>query len=160
MLKVLFFSLALLLCFDANAIIKQSVSKALSYKNVINSRSRRSNNSERSHRGAITKNKTENPVILPQKNEKINLTSSNTATVKLNKNDEVEVTLNNEDGYRWKISPSAPSIQLVSQTTNGNNTVLKYSIEASLHSYIYFDQVNIETNKVEKTKQLNIQPRD
>ena len=160
MLKVLFFSLALLLCFDANAIVKQSASKALSYKNVINGRSRRSSKVGISHRGALTKTKAENPVILTPKDEKVNLTNSTSITVKLNKNDSLEVTLNNEEGYRWKISPSTPSVQLLSETIEGGNTVLRYSIEASLHSYIYFDKVKIETNKVETTKQLSILPRD
>ena len=59
-----------------------------------------------------------------------------------------------------EISPSTPSLSLVSDETNGDSRVLNYKILTTLHSYIYFDRIKTETNKVEKTKQLNIHPRD
>ena len=160
MLKILFFSLTLLLSFNANAVVRQSISKALSYKNVVDDSSQPQTQKRKAHRGALTKNKIADPVLLDKKSEKVDMRSSDTVNINLNKNDEIEVYLSNDSGFLWKVYPSDDGLSLISDTTEGDTRTLKYKIVATLHSYIYFDYFNSSTNKVEKTKQLNIMPRD
>lgn len=160
MLKVLFFSLTLLLSLNASAVVKQSASKALSYRNIVDGNSRSKGMARRSHRGSITRNKTAAPILIEQKTEKVDMRFSDLMNVNLNKDDELEIFLSDDDGYRWKVSPSSSALTLVSDKIESGKRILKYRIVTSLHSYIYFDHVNNKTNKIEKTKQLNILPRN
>lgn len=160
MLKILFFTFALLFAYDASA-VRQSVSKALSYRNISGGRALpNATTVTKTHRGDLNPKKTENPVIVPPKDEQIDLSSSDTGTVSLKKNDTVEITLQEEDGYHWKFSPSASSVSLMTNKIDGKKRIIKYKMLTNEAAYIYFDYINANDNSVVESKQLTIDLRD
>lgn len=160
MLKILFFTFALLFAYDASA-VRQSVSKALSYRNISGGRTLpNATTVSKPYRGDLNPKKIEDPVIVPPKDEQIDLSSSDTGTVSLKKNDTVEITLQEEDGYRWKFSPSASSVSLQSNKISGNQRLVKYKMLKNINAYIYFDYIKTADNSIVKSKQLTIKLRD
>lgn len=158
MLKFLFLSLALLVSFDAQA-VRQSVSKALSYRNIADGWDTPEKTTTKNYRGDVNQKKFEEPVILPPKDEKVNMHSSDTAKVTLKKGDTIEVSLKEEAGYYWKQSPSSSAISLQSNITNGDSRLFKYKMLSNKASYIYFDYIKSADNSVVKSKQLTIDLR-
>ena len=160
MLKALSFFLTLLLCFDADAVFKQSASQALSYKNIVTSgasqrATRRSNShSDRKKHDAL------NPISDKIKIETVNLKKTDKESVSLNKGDELKVILDNDDNYDWKPSTTTSNVHLLSEDIKGDELILKYKINLSSSFFIYFDCIDKKTNKVLKTKQLRILPRN
>lgn len=158
MIKFLFFSLALLLAFDASA-VRQSVSKALSYRNVVEA-SRVLKHAKKPQSATTNKNIMNNPVTLPQKDEKVDMTESDMKTIRLKKNDTVEITLKEEKGYFWKVSPSS-DLSMQTNKINDNLRVVKYKMLSNeTPLYIYFDYIKTGSNNIEKSKQLTINSRD
>ena len=159
MLRFLFFSFVLLFAFDASA-VRQSVSKALSYRNIGHD-VRTTNNQTAEVRTALTPKKSADPVIFTPKDEKINLTTSDTDSVSLRKNDTVEIALHEESGYSWEAKTSSSNILLKSNSVDGSSRVLKYKMLSNPDKdiYIYFDYVKEADNSIEKSKQLTIRLR-
>ena len=158
MFKFLFFSLALLLSFDAYA-VRQSLSKALSYKNIVTD-TRAAKQSKKIYRGAIDQNRMDHPVILPPKNEAVDMTVSDIKTVALKKNDTVEITLKEEIGYFLKMSPPS-DLLMKANNVKDNLRIVKYKmLSNNAPLYMYFDYINAADNKIEESKQLTINLRD
>ena len=158
MLKFLFFSFTLLLSFDTYA-VRQSLSKALSYKNIVKD-TRVAKPNKNTYRGAIDQNRMEHPVILPPKNETVDMTISAIETVALKKNDTVEITLKEESGYFWKMSPPS-DLSIQTNDVKDNLRVVKYKmLSNNAPLYMYFDYINAADNKIEESKQLTINLRD
>lgn len=160
MLKILFFTFALLFAYDASA-VRQSVSKALSYRNISGGRALPDATTvTQTHRGDLNPNKIEDPVIVPPKDEQIDLSSSDTGTVYLKKNDTVEITLQEEGGYSWKFSPSSPSVSFMTSKIDGDKRIVKFKMLKNINAYIYFDYKRADNNSTVKSKQLTINLRD
>ena len=159
MLKFLFFFFSLLLSFNVNAVM-QSAAKALSYRNIADRPSYSRSASISTYRGDVSPDKMLDPVVTPPKNEKIDLSGSDVGTVALKKNDTIEITLLEENGYSWKISPSSSSVSLKTNKLENGKRIVTYKMLSTRHSYIYFDYINSSDNSVVKSKQLTINLRD
>ena len=93
MLKCLFFIFGLFLTFNAEAYVKQSFSKALSYRNVVDDQTSvkqtKAIQQPQAIRGALNRERIEKPVpeVIPPKEVPVDMTSSDVASVTLDKND-------------------------------------------------------------------------
>ena len=159
MFKFSFLAFLLLLSFDANALVKQSASRALSYKNIANSTySSRSSSSSVENR--VVPKKSEEPLVIPPMVEKVDMRYSSSKTVSMNKGDFVEVTLKEEKGFRWDLNPDSSCMSLTSNNQTNDARILKYKLTCSKDSYIYFDLVDSSNpENISTTKQLTVNLR-
>lgn len=160
MLKFLFFSFVILFGFNANAVVKQSASRALSYRNIINDI--HSSSDEKpivAFRGALDEKKQDDPVIAPQKSEKVDMTTKDTMTIKLKKDDTVEISLKEGNDYSWKLNPTSSNLSLESDELVGDTRIIVYKLTSNSATSVYFDYVNRKDNNIEETKQLIVDLR-
>ena len=159
MFKFSFLAFLLLFSFDVNAIVKQSASKALSYKNIVsNTYSSRASASNIENR--IAPKKSDAPLVIPPMVEKIDMRYASSKTVSMNKGDFVEITLKEEKGFRWDLNPDSSCMSLSSDNPISDVRILRYKLTCSKDSYIYFDLVDSSNpEKISTTKQLTVNLR-
>lgn len=143
-----FFSLVSLLTlfcsFNAHAIVQQSASSALSYRNVVSV----------SHSPEASKQSFE-PKALSTAPKEVDLRNATTKTIDLLPKEKVEITLNEEVGYSWKLSYDNSAVSIVSNTISGGFRVIKFIQKGKQNSTIFFDYINSEGNTV-RNKAVNI----
>ena len=151
----------LLFSFDANALVKQSASKALSYKNIAtNSHSSKATSSSPSFENKLAPKKKTEPLVVPPMVEKIDMRYASSKTVSLNEGDFVEITLKEESGFHWDLNPDSSCMALDSNDYKDDVRILKYKLICSKDSYIYFDLVDSSNpEKISTTKQLTVNLR-
>ena len=149
----------MLFAFNAEALLKQSASKALSFKNVAND-NRGKEKPAASVRSSRDLEKALEHHTEPPMTETVDLTSADTKSISLKAHDTLIINLNEpEADYSWKISPSTSKLSLISNTVVGGVQIVTYKLNNSVSAYIYFDYVNQIENKIEKTKMLTIKLR-
>ena len=164
MLKFLIFILSMFLSFNAEALVKQSASKALSYRNIADdsgaSRRRKAASMQAPVKKEISEQDIKQPAVVPPKLEKVDLSGKDTEVVLLKRNDKVEITLPERDGYHWDLNPDSSNLALLSNKVIGNSRVITYKLVSDKAAYIYFDDINNFDGSIQKTKQLTINLRE
>ena len=165
MLKFLLFSLVLTFSFDAEALVKQSASKALVYQNVVESSSSAKNSSApKTYQGGLrfkktaSNNEKNNDTTDQPTIKKVDMKNTMSSTVSLKVNDEVEISLTEEDGFSWDLNPSSSGVDLVANVLVDDLRVITYKMKSTSHVFVYFDYLDNQKNVV-TTKQLTINPQ-
>ena len=140
-----FFSLFCI--FNASAIVQQSASSALSYRNVV-SVSRSSDNSKQRFE----------PEAVPSAPQKVDLRNATTKTVYLLSKEKVEITLNEEVGYSWELSYDNGAVSMISNSISDGARVVKFIQEEKQNSTIFFDYIDSE-GKTVKNKAVYIKAK-
>jgi len=127
-------------CFDAQAVVVQKASDALSYKNVarMQSRKQESNNYK-------------------SQNHNVDLKSSFSHSVLLNKGDTVTIEVREEDCCSWK---AIYDPMVVSYTDKGRSrgirTLLFRQLVSGVNSTIYLDSVDRNDGTTKQNKAVSI----
>lgn len=152
MLKFLLFFLALLFSFEADAVVKQHISEALSYENVLESAA------------SVDESITYTPPVVkknkPAKEQthEVNLKNKPSAVVFLKAGDFIKIKLNENNGYSWKTYLSSENLMLTSNLLKNSEREFVYKItynNSEAISFIYFDYID-PNNKITTTKVLTI----
>jgi hypothetical protein len=154
MLKFVLFFLALLPSFNAHGIVKQDLSKALTYENIITAPQSKNYNFNNSNSNSDLNT----PSSIAPQVKKIDLTNKYSDRITIAKNDIVEITLDQKTGYSWAISTSSDNLKLISNTSKESSRILQYVIDSSDNGniyFIYFDHLDSQ-NKVQTNKQITI----
>lgn len=140
--------LTLFCSFNAHAIVQQSASSALSYRNVV----------------SVSRSTTEapkqrfEPKALPTAPKEVDLRNATTKTVDLLPKEKVEVTLNEEVGYSWELSYDNIAVSMTSNTISDGFRVIKFTQDGKQNSTIFFDYIDPEGNTV-RNKALYIKAK-
>ncbi len=147
MVKILTFCLCLFFSFNADALVKQSVSKALSYRNVVSGVSV-------SEPEEKVLDLPSTPAPQPVEDEKIvevDLRTSASKTVSLGMRGKVLIKLPEESGFRWKVSYNNNNTIMVSNVVKSNIREVMFMKRNTGESTIFFDKTDsqgeVVTNK-------------
>ena len=160
MLKLLALCYSLFLVFDAEAVMVQSASKALSFKNVINDS--RANNLPNvgSTRAALSDDKALEHHTEPPITVSADLRENDTQSVFMKTNDSLVVKLNvPEQGYSWKVVSSTTNMATISNKSSGETQIITFKMKKPTTAYIYFDYANVSSNQIEETKMITVKLR-
>ncbi len=143
-----FFSLvSLLILFfwgNVQAIVQQSASSALSYRNVVsgsrNAKSHKKNKNISTKIRKVTK--------APLETQQVDLRNATTKTVDLLLQEKVEIILNEDVGYSWELSYDNGTVSMISNTINDGFRVIKFIQNGKQNSTIFFDYIDPEGSTV------------
>lgn len=140
MIKYLIFAALLLTGFsaEAEALVKQSASDALSYRNVVNASSNTGVSSGRDT-AIMTDDSEKEPSTIPSTQE-VDLRSGISKDAVLTPRQEMVVLLLETQGTSWKIDYDADSVALVSNILDGTVRQVKFLANGTGESTIYFDK--------------------
>ena len=162
---LMIFAASLLYSFNVEAIVLQSASDALSYRNVANS----TQNSSRSSQIRKPSQNNENPsgqVTPPAPNvdehkpevKKIDMTDSFSEKVSLYKGDSAEVTVKEEDCCKWSIKYDKSKLIFTDKGVHkGIRTFIFKQKKEKQDSEIYIDSINKEDGSYDQNKSLIVE---
>ncbi len=158
-MKFLLLSFTLLFSFNAGAVVKQSVSNALSYSNIVETSSVR--HKKKSNKNKATKpalKKVPEPVMDTLPTKTADLTNADSVKITLKEDSYIEIKLKERPNHSWKIQPSSPKVQLLSNEVVGSSRILKYKVTTNPKDFTYFIYFDIYNSKghIKESKELTI----
>ncbi len=141
-------------CFDASAQIGQSISDALSYRNVVSSNS--VSTSGYRPKASNQSAPKEEAASLPAPKE-VDLRNSVTKEINLQPRGEVKVLLPAEEGDEssWEANYNKKALSLLGKKTEQGVNQIRFMQQGSLSSEVYFDK-KLPSGKVVENKALYI----
>ena len=144
------------ICFNAQALVQQSASEALSYRNVFNKDNE-----------AATSGRTEEPEILipededtePAQTHTVNLVSSLKASLAPNPQDTIIVKLNTQPGSYWDVRYNSSRVHLVGTENAGSS----FNVELLFlggSGYVYFDMYADGKNEQNQELRLDLKKNE
>lgn len=139
-------AVALMICFDVSAIVVQSASNALSYRNV----AKHSRSS-----APVTVQKPKEPEHIPV-TRYVDLTNQYSADIQLQKTDFVEVTLVDDKSCIWKIKSDQSLLLVDNKVMEGKRIVKFKKISDDKKGNIYMDSIDKYTQKIVANKAVYV----
>ncbi len=147
MIRFLIFSFCLFFSLNAEALVKQSVSQALSYRNVVSGVSV----SEPEEKVLDVPSTPAPRPVEDEKIEEVDLRTSSSKTVSLGNKGKVLIRLPEESGSRWKVSYNNSNVIMVSNVVKSSTREVMFMKKRTGGSTIFFDKTNsqgdVVTNK-------------
>ncbi len=147
MLRFVIICSALLFSLDATALVRQSASQALSYKNVV------SGSTTSSSSGNVAKElDVVEPEDKPIENETfqtVDLQSSNSKTVNVARKGKFLVKLPEASSYRWRVYYNNSNVIMVSNVVTGSVREVMFMRKNNGESTVYFDKTNTQGTVVQ-----------
>ena len=140
MIKYLIFAALLLTGFsaEAEALVKQSASDALSYRNVVNASSNTGVSSGRDT-AIMTDDSEKEPSTIPSTQE-VDLRSGISKNATLTPGQELIILLPETADMSWKVNYDSDNVLLTGNTAKGDVRQVKFSADSVGESTIYFDK--------------------
>lgn len=123
---------------EAEALVKQSASDALSYRNVVNASSNTGVTSGRDM-AIITDDADKEPLTIPAAQE-IDLRSGISKNATLTPGQELIILLPETADMSWKVNYDSDNVLLTGNTAKGDVRQVKFSADSVGESAIYFDK--------------------
>lgn len=147
MLKYLTLIVTIFVCMgfnaEAEALVKQSASNALSYRNVVNGTS------------SVTSGRNNNMDVLANAPQSVDIQNSVSKSISTSPDEEFEVLLPEKAGYSWKISYDNDQLIMTGNVADGGARKVKFMQKGTGDSTVFFDNVNSE-GKITQNKAVYI----
>lgn len=145
MLKYITIVLFTVVCFSAQAqaLVKQSASNALSYRNVV------------SNSSSVTAGRNVESVALADASQSVDIQNSVSKNISLGPDEEFEVLLPEKEGYSWKISYDNDKLVMIGNAAEGDVRKVKFMSKEKADSTVFFDYVNAD-GKITQNKAVYI----